>query len=234
MSERRRRTVPGILLSLVLVAVGVVLITTWWGRGDDQRRFPSQSFADGALVVRADRSEYLVFERVDGTADRPTIAASAITVTAADGRSVPVRAASTHRRQEGSSAMVAAARFTTPAAGTYEARVAGGDRTALSVERPGASVWTWLGRGALSILTVTVGVALLLVVLLRARSERRYARKLAAAAAMPATAPPATAAPVPAMSGSGAPGAAPGWYADPWRQAAWRYHDGQQWTSHTG
>lgn len=28
------------------------------------------------------------------------------------------------------------------------------------------------------------------------------------------------------------PPLAPGWYTDPWRQAAYRYHDGQQWTYH--
>ncbi len=182
MSERRRRTVPGILLSLVIIGVGVVLVATWWQRGAERRDVPPQRYAGGALVVQAHEGDYLVVERIENGTARATVGSADLTVATDDGRAVLVRAAPDVQRQhEGSSTRIRVARFTTPAAGTYALRVAGGATVDLTVERPGANVWTWLARGALSALVVTVGLTLLLVVMARARADRRYSRRRAEA-----------------------------------------------------
>lgn len=228
MSERRRRKGPGLVLSLGVMGVCFVLCAVFIGRGFGQLAhglFDPVRPQGGTIVLDAGKGTYDVFQR-EGTS---SLRAGDVTVTGPGGGTVATRATTSFETYTANGTVYRATiSFQAERAGTYRVRV---PETAdvfakrAAFDALGASI-TNIGFAALAGLGLALGIIMLVAGIVR-RSHDGPPPEVAVTDAAPAYTPAFTGGVPPAPT-------APGWYPDPWRQAEWRYHDGHQWTGHTG
>ena len=202
-------------ISLVLTVVSGVLIVTSVG-GPLVTSFTSPARAtplDVCLVLEAGR--FTVFEKTPvGVTSSTTVTADDVTVTGPDGASIPTsNLSSTETMTRDDASFTGAVRFRAPVDGSYRVRVDTPPGTEVVIAPAFGTgfraVLRWFAIGAISTVTLLVGIVLVIIGLVRRRSGRNRAQ------------PPHPTAPnaVPA-----------GWYPAPDVPGRQRFWNGQAWT----
>lgn len=210
LQSRRRR---GWIVGVVLMVLGVIAVVPGAVKSVlafvDAFDGPKIS-VPGQRQVHLSEGDYDLYERTSEDAS-PTLRPTAISVTAADGSTVPIRGTDRSSTIEhGDTSYERAVGFTIPDSGDYEIRVTALEPGEVMVVRSLGSTFRdavpWIGLASAGGIAFVAGAIVVLVSVLRRSSG-----------SIPATV-------------AGWPAA---WYADPYDPGSLRYWDGRAWTEHT-